>query len=235
MTMTSTPRVLVHRADRARGLLIWVHGGSWRSGSSAAWSPMTGELAERCGWTVLSVDYRLAPEHPYPAAVEDVLTVLDRFAPQSNSGDAPLPVALGGDSAGATVALLAALQRREVPVPLLLAYPPLDPECGAASYREPGAAAFTAQLRQSWRLWLGASPVPALDDLEGLGAVTLVVGERDPVRDDVTALADRLTHGGVSTDLHVLPDIGHADILNPCNRTLTTLINTLTSPERTPS
>lgn len=235
MTATVTPRVLVHRADHARGLLIWVHGGSWRSGSAAAWSPMTAELAERSGWTVLSVDYRLAPEHPYPAAVEDVLTVLDRVTPPASSGDAPLPVALGGDSAGATVALLAALQLRNTPVPLLLAYPPLDPECGAASYREPGAAAFTAQLRQSWRLWLGASPVPALDDLEGLGSVTLVVGERDPVRDDVTALADRLTDGGVTTDLHVLPGVSHADILNPGNRTLATLVNTLTSPERTPS
>lgn len=233
MTATVTPRVLIHRADQARGLLIWVHGGSWRSGSPAAWSPMTAELAERSGWTVLSVDYRLAPEHPYPAAVKDVLAVLDRFTPPASSGNTPHPVALGGDSAGATVALLAALQRREVPVPLLLAYPPLDPECGAASYREPGAAAFTAQLRLSWRLWLGASPVPTLDDLEGLGPVTLVVGERDPVRDDVTTLADRLEHCGVTTDLHVLPGVGHADILSPGNRTLTTLVNTLTSPERT--
>ncbi|AEK37314.1 hypothetical protein CVAR_1963 [Corynebacterium variabile DSM 44702] len=233
MTTTATPRVLVHRADQPRGLLIWIHGGSWRSGSAAAWSPMTAELAERSGWTVLSVDYRLAPEHPYPAAVEDVLAVLDRVTPQSSSGDDTLPVVLGGDSAGATVALLAALQRRDVPVPLLLAYPPLDPECGAASYREPGATAFTAQLRQSWQLWLGSSPQPRPDDLAGLGPITLVVGERDPVRDDVTALADRLEQCDVTTDLHILPGAGHADILNPGNRTLTTLVNTLTSPERT--
>ncbi|AWT26357.1 Carboxylesterase NlhH [Corynebacterium provencense] len=227
----ATPHVLVHRADPARGLLIWVHGGSWRSGSAAAWSPMTAELADRSGWTVLSVDYRLAPEHPYPAAVGDVLAVLDRFALQ----DSTLPVALGGDSAGATVTLLAALQRRDTPVLLLLAYPPLDPECEAASYREPGAAVFTAQLRQSWRLWLRPSSLPSLEDLKGLGPVTLVVGERDPVRDDATALADRLRRSGVPTDLHVLPGIGHADILNPGSRTLTTLVNTLTSPERTSS
>lgn len=83
----AAPRVLVHRADQARGLLIWVHGGSWRSGSAAAWSPMTAELAERSGWTVLSVDYRIAPEHPYPAAVEDVLTVLDRVTPRRPPSD----------------------------------------------------------------------------------------------------------------------------------------------------
>lgn len=235
MTATTVPHVLVHRSDPPRGLLIWVHGGSWRSGSAATWSPMTAELAERSGWAVLSVDYRLAPEHPYPAAVDDVLAVLDRVSAQALAGGATLPVALGGDSAGATVALLAALRRRDTPVPLLLIYPPLDPGCRATSYLAPGTAAFTARLRQSWRLWLGSSPLPRLDDLAGRGPVTLVVGERDPVRDDVTALADRLGRCGVTADLHVLPGVGHADILTPGSPTLTTLVNTLTSLERTPS
>ncbi|RCS82603.1 alpha/beta hydrolase [Brachybacterium alimentarium] len=212
--------ILTHRLARPRGWLVWAHGGSWQHGSTTAWAPVTAALAQRSGWAVASVDYRLAPEHCFPAAVLDMLAAL-AWAEGEADG---LPVVVGGDSAGGTIATITAIARRDGggPVPSqLLAYPPLDPACARPSYTaDPTAFPSAAELRAAWQRWLGSAPDPrfpptplAASSLAGLAPVALVVGEHDPVRDDVTTYADRLRADGVPVGHTVVPGVGHAELL----------------------
>ncbi|GAB4085505.1 hypothetical protein GCM10028784_21350 [Myceligenerans cantabricum] len=236
-------QVLTHELDAPpRGRLVWAHGGSWQRGGAAQWAPVTRRLAAASGWAVSSVDYRLAPQHPFPAAVHDVLAAVDQVA-----GAAPdAPLAVGGDSAGGTIAAASALVRRDrgerVPVQLL-AYPPLDPTCSRPSYG-PGDFPRPGELRRAWQLWLRhADPHTALrpsplqvPDLSGLAPVALAVGDHDPVRDDVAEYARRLAADGVLVTHRVLPGVPHAELLRSSSRVLGALaeaLNEYTDHERT--
>ena len=215
--------LLVHRPAIPQGWLVWAHGGSWQYGSAYQWAPVTSELATRSGWAVVSVDYRLAPDHQFPAAIHDMNAALDWTEKHAQE----LPVLIGGDSAGGTIAAVTALVRlnNEGQVPAqVLAYPPLDPDCTGASYASgPRAFPNPADLRAAWQSWLGPDPEPSslhatplhAKSLAGLAPVSLIVGDCDPVRDDAAAYADQLTNEGVTARLHVLPGVGHADLLNP--------------------
>ena len=226
--------LLVHRPQHPKGWLVWAHGGSWQAGSTTAWAPVTATLAAQSGWAVVSVDYRLDPAHKFPAAIFDMLAALDYAETQARD----TPVAVGGDSAGGTIAAITALTRRNTGgrVPLqVLAYPPLDPDCTRHSYHAvPGAFPTAADMTAAWRLWLGeeptGSPVTPLqaDSLAGLTPAAMVVGGDDPVRDDVTAYADRLDSDGVASSLRVLPGVAHADVLRPRGRVLPELVTALT-------
>lgn len=219
--------MLVHRPAEPRGWSIWAHGGSWQYGSAAQWAPVTQRLSALSGWTVVSVDYRLAPAHPFPASVLDVLAALGWAEDTAGA----LPVVVGGDSAGGTIASCTALTRRDrggrVPSQVL-AYPPMDPDCAGRSFHEaPEAFPGRDGLRRAWRLWLDgvtaaetavAAPWET-PDLAGLAPVFLVAGDRDPVRDDVTAHVERLLADGVPAAYRVLPGIGHGDLLTPDSHT----------------
>lgn len=226
------------------GLLVWAHGGSWQRGSAADWHPVTHRLSALSGWQVLSIDYRLAPAHRHPAALEDTITALGWA--RARAAAHGVPVAVGGDSAGGTLAAVAALavrdQDRRLPLtvrpePLaaqLLAYPPLDPTCAAPSHRrDPRAFPHPAQLRMAWRAWQGAdrtahardgtplysTPMDATD-LSELPPALLAVGDRDPVADDVLGYAGRLGEAAVPVDLIHLPGVAHGDLLQPDSRLL---------------
>ncbi|MCF2529825.1 alpha/beta hydrolase [Yinghuangia soli] len=211
-------------ADAHAGRLVWAHGGSWRSGSVADWHPALADLARRTRATVVGVDYRLAPCHPHPAALRDLLAVL-AWADEQAPGE---PVAVGGDSAGGTLAASAALVRRDQGRPLaaqLLAYPPLDPACRAASYhRDPRAFPSRVVLREAWRDYRGPGAVEAVrageystpteaHDLAGAAPAALVVGALDPVVDDVRAYAHALSRDEVPVRYEELPGIGHGVFL----------------------
>ncbi|WP_338701421.1 alpha/beta hydrolase fold domain-containing protein [Streptomyces sp. Q6] len=222
-------------SQQEHGWLVWAHGGSWQYGSAAQWHAVTHRLASLSGWNVLSVDYRLAPEHPYPAPLEDLRAAVD-WARQRPG--AQVSVAVGGDSAGATLAACVALAERDRGRPLaaqLLAYPPLDPDCTAASYRrDPLGFPHPAQLRLAWRAWRGASPglVSTSDgtplhrtpfdacSLAGVAPAVLAVGAEDPVADDVVEYAARLRDASVPVRLVQPPHTGHADLLRPHSRLL---------------
>nr|WP_241742575.1 alpha/beta hydrolase fold domain-containing protein [Microbacterium lacticum] len=229
---------MTHTPHDPRGWLVWAHGGSWQRGSAAAWAPVTATLAARTGWAVASVDYRLAPAHRFPMAVLDVLAVLHWAEAQAED----LPVVVGGDSAGGTIAAIAALARRHAGAPVpgqLLAYPPLDPSCARPSYTaEPGAFPSAADLRAAWQSWLSDGmrdpafpPTPLqASSLAGLAPVTLVVGENDPVRDDATAYADRLHADGVPVTRTIVAGAGHAELLHSDSGVLAALATALTGP-----
>lgn len=139
-----------------QGWLVWAHGGSWRAGSAQDWHGATAELARHSGFGVVSVDYRLAPDVRHPAMVEDILSTLTWAGEQQDGPAGAVSVlAVGGDSAGGTLAASAALVCRDRGVPLaaqVLAYPPLDPGCAAASYhRFPDLFPTASYLMAAWQ------------------------------------------------------------------------------------
>ncbi|MFI1384410.1 alpha/beta hydrolase fold domain-containing protein [Embleya sp. NPDC020886] len=209
------------------GLLVWAHGGSWHSGGTEDWAPALAHLARVASTTVVGVDYRLAPEHPHPAALLDLLTVLDWAGDRVGAE----PLSVGGDSAGATIAACAALVRRDRGRPLtgqLLAYPPIDPDRRAESYRSrPTAFPSRAALGSAWRAYRGQASVhPAAvgaralystpreaADLAGVAPAILAAGALDPVVDDVRDHARRLRAAGVPVELHEPAGTGHGAFL----------------------
>lgn len=210
-------------ARPALGCVVWAHGGSWRAGSIEDWHGACALLCAASSWTVVSVEYRLAPRHPHPAPVHDLLHALDWAARRTAGDGGPLPLAVGGDSAGGTIAACAALARRDLGRPLdlqVLAYPPLDPECAAPSY---GIGGFPdpRALRASWQahrarggsvemggVILHSTPFEAAA-LDRLPPAILAVGTLDPVADDVRAYARALREADNEVELHELPGVSH--------------------------
>lgn len=205
----TVPVRVLHPQGPHLGWLVWAHGGSWRSGSASDWHEACADLALHASYRVVAVDYRLAPGHRHPAALEDVLAVLD-WAQDLAGREGPAPVAVGGDSAGGTLAACAAVVRRDRGLPLsaqVLAYPPLDPSCRAPSYTRYAGNFPTPQgLREAWRGYRGGPDTedpPGLpstplwvEDLSGLAPAILGAGQFDPVLDDVRHYARRLRSAG---------------------------------------
>ncbi|WP_066945413.1 alpha/beta hydrolase [Streptomyces lushanensis] len=220
--------VRIHRAPATGpGPLVWAHGGGWRAGSVEDWHPACAELAVAASATVISVGYRLAPRHPHPAALLDVLAVMDWAQRRSR-----LPIAVGGDSAGGTVAACAALvwrdERRRLAAQIL-AYAPIDPGCEEPSYhRDPRAFPHRAELMAAWREYRGSAarhpaatgPAPLYstpaeaDDLTGLAPAILAVGALDPVVDDVRGYAQRLRDAGNRVELTEFENVPHGAFLS---------------------
>ncbi|MGW6980918.1 alpha/beta hydrolase [Streptomyces sp. NPDC054932] len=224
-------RVFRPGAGSPHGWLVWAHGGSWRAGSAQDWHGATAELARSSGFGVVSVDYRLAPDVRHPAMVEDVLSALAWAGEQDRPVGAPPVLAVGGDSAGGTLAASAALVCRDRGVPLaaqVLAYPPLDPECAAASYhRFPDLFPTASYLRAAWQDYrhpgrpvaadgtrLHSTPFEAAD-LRGLAPAVLATGDLDPVSDDVHHYGRLLRAAGVEVTLREFRQTGHGAFLQP--------------------
>jgi acetyl esterase/lipase len=230
-------RIFVHRPSRPasvpRAALLWLHGGGLIAGTAAADHGLCGRLAAELDLVVVAVDYRLAPEHPCPAALEDCYAAL-RFlhAAAGELGADPARIGIAGASAGgglaATLAQLA-LDRGEVPVALqLLLYPMLDDR---TTLRRPargvGRVGWTPRSnRFAWRAYLGrrprssdAPPYAAASrrgDLTGLPPAWLGVGELDLFRDETVAYGRRLAEAGVPVEVHVEPRMFHgADLMFP--------------------
>jgi len=210
------------------GWLVWAHGGSWGGGSAEQWHGPCADLAARSSVVVVSVDYRLAPRHPYPAPVDDVLTAMAWARKQMvMAGAAPTLLGVGGDSAGGTLAACAALAWRDRGLPLaaqVLAYPPFDPSCRATSYATPGQFPARSVLRAAWDAHLGtrgtsssrAASYPSFVDaerLQGVAPAILAVGDLDPVRDDVWAYARRLRRVDVPVAAREFADTPHGAFL----------------------
>lgn len=209
------------------GCLIWAHGGSWTRGSAEEWQIPCAELSWLSGHPVVSVDYRLAPAYQYPAAVQDILAVVAWLA-YDQVWEARGGIAVGGDSAGATIAACAALEWRDQERPLtaqILAYPPMDPWCSFPSYvKYPDMFPARKEMIQAWNIYLGSSfpdheetsnvsPLLA-GDLSGIPPVVLAVGTRDPVADDTRAYARRVRSFGTTVYLREFSGLGHGAFLN---------------------
>lgn len=211
--------VAVPQADDDAGVLLYLHGGGYVIGAARTGVPLTAALAARAGLRALSLDYRLAPEHPYPAAVDDALAAYRALLDDT----APTRVVLAGDSAGGGLALATVLAARDAGLPLpaavatfsgwfdltlsgpsLLGKESVDPIFDASDIREyaetylPDGASARAPL---------ASPV--LADLRGLPPLLLQVGTHEVLLDDSTALAARAAAADVEVILETYPGSAH--------------------------
>jgi epsilon-lactone hydrolase len=198
--------------------LLYLHGGAYALGSQVAYRGFGSRMASACRARVLVPDYRLAPEHPFPAALEDALQVYDWLSKRVP----PEQILLAGDSAGGglAVATLAALRDRGRALPrcAVLYSPWTDLACTGQSHR-PGAVDdpfFTADgVRALGRMYAGdqitdprASPLHA--DLAGLPPMQVFAGTREILLDDSTRLVDKAKKAGVDAQLVIGQGLIHA-------------------------
>jgi acetyl esterase len=195
-------RVRLYRPEGARGTVAYFHGGGWVVGNLGSVDAACRALALASGATVASVDYRLAPEHRFPAAVDDALAAVRGLRAD----------VVAGDSAGANLAAVAARRLRgELALKLqLLIYPVTDAGLNTPSYREfaEGNGLTAAAMKRFWELYLDgsdgtdpdASPLRA-PDLAGVAPAYVLTAARDVLRDEGEAYAAALERAGVPVEL----------------------------------
>ena len=210
--------VRVYRAVEGDGLplLVWYHGGGWVIGDLDTADVTCRELAARAGCVLVSVDYRLAPEHRFPAAHDDcyAATVWAAEHAAELGADAG-KLAVGGDSAGGNLAAVVSLRARDEGGPAirfqLLVYPVTDRNFETASYRDNADGYLLTRdgMIWFWDHYLGpdgdgahphASPLRAAS-LAGLPPAHVVTAEYDPLRDEGEAYAERLREAGAPVTL----------------------------------
>jgi acetyl esterase len=194
--------------------VLYLHSGGFIAGDLESGHGQCLGLAAEVGCIVVSVDYRLAPEHPYPAAVEDCYAVLQCMAAGSDLGIDTARLAVVGDSAGGTLGAAMALMARDRGGPALALQVLRH---GAFDDRNPA-------LQPMWRHYLGGglNSVPAYaaparaDDLSGVAPAYVVLGALDGLRDEGLAYAGRLLGSGVPTELHLYAGAPHCfELLAP--------------------
>ena len=216
-------RLRLYRPDAAaaRPTLLFIHGGGFVAGSLEGYDVPLRHLALRSSWQIAAVDYRLAPEHPFPAAPDDCTAALRHLL-----GDAavdPRHVAVGGDSAGGLLAAVIARRARDAGIDLalqMLIYPNADLREGDhhASRRQfDGTVVRVDELYRSLDLYCrghdrsDAELSPLLErDLAGLCPTLLVTCAYDPLRDEAEAYGHRLRDAGVTLDSERLNGMIHS-------------------------
>jgi acetyl esterase len=220
------PARLYRPAGDERAAFVWLHGGGWQFGDLDDNDTLSRALANRAGCAVLNVDYRLAPEHPYPAAIDDAWAAV-RWACERFE-----QVAVGGDSAGGNLAAAVALRARDAGLPLahqLLVYPAVDShvdgpyiERFVAAYAQfGGVGGFGAEVRDDLRRLWGeyvqdrarrdepyAAPLRAAS-LAGVAPATVMLVDHDILRGEGEAYAARLEREGAAVELIRYPNQIH--------------------------
>jgi acetyl esterase len=185
--------------------MVHLHGGGWVFGDIETYDPFSRYLADRTGCAVLSVDYRRAPEHPYPAALDDCEAAAGWLQTHGSAFGvrAGRPVVLG-DSAGGNLSAALALRHPDWFSAQVLIYPCLDPTGSTASYQTEVGGLTGAEMTFYWDAYV---PDPADRDraevaptrstrLDGLPPAVVITAEHDPVRDEGEAFAVRLGEAG---------------------------------------
>ncbi len=217
---------IVPETAQSDRVFFHLHGGGYVLGNPAASRPFTVEFARRAHCAVVSVDYQLAPEHPFPAAVTDSLVA---YSALLDSGRRPEDIVIGGESAGgglAVATLIAARNARlKMPAALVAISPWVDLACNARTletlaHTDPLLNARTlkemadAYLQGSDPLAPTASPAHA--DLSGLPPMLIHVGSEEVLLDDAKALAERARLSGVDAFLEIWPRMIHVwHMFNP--------------------
>jgi acetyl esterase/lipase len=218
--------VRLHRpagGDQPGPALLWIHGGGYVIGSAQQDDDLCRRFARELGVTVAAVDYRLAPEHPYPAPLEDCYAALTWLAALPAVDSAR--IAIGGASAGGGLAAALALLARDrddvTPSLQLLAYPMLDDRSGSTPENPKYRLWGPKSNRFGWAAYLGSADpkvaVPARhQDLSGLPPAWIGVGTHDLFHDEDLAYAARLTAAGVPCQIETVPGAFHGfDLVVP--------------------
>lgn len=203
-------------------VLLYLHGGGFVIGGLETHDSLCRQLALRSGCAVLALDYRLAPEHRFPAAVDDTWSALQHLAAHGDElGLDGRRLAVGGDSAGGSLAAVAAIQARDAGLPLalqLLITPGTTAHADTPSHQRFAqgflldAEAITwffdqyipREQRHDWRF----APLLA-EDLDGVAPACVILAECDPLVDEGLAYADRLRHAGVAVELELYRGLTH--------------------------
>lgn len=208
-------RIFRPQAKGLLPLLLYAHGGGWVTGNLDSHDRLCRVLANRLLAVVVAVDYRCAPEHVFPAALDDVEAAWHWASRQASALEAdPARLMVGGDSSGGNLAAALTLRLRDRAQPQprlqLLMYPALDATCAHSTYAEfaTGLNLTAAQMRWFWKVYGGDAPVhlpelsPLADaDLAGLAPAIVAVAGCDVLRGDGLAYAQRLRAAGVPTTL----------------------------------
>ena len=206
--------VRVYRPNDGSNLpcVVYFHGGGWVIGNLETHDTLCRRLCAACDCIVIAVDYRLAPEHKHPAAVEDCYAVTQLVAKNAEQfGVNANQLALVGDSAGGNLAAAVALRARdddsEFTIRLqVLIYPVVEADFGTSSYRDfsKDHGLTAATMRWMWEQYVGEDPVGdqryvvlTQNDLSGLPPTHVVTAEYDVLRDEGEAFADKLAAAGV--------------------------------------
>jgi acetyl esterase len=206
-------------------LTLYYHGGGWVIGTLDTHDGTCRALAQKSGSAVLSIAYRLAPEHRYPAATDDCYDALLWAAENATRlGIDGSRLAIAGDSAGGNLAAAVAIMARDRAGPSLrhqlLIYPVTDQNYSYSSYAENGDGNYylsTDGMRWFWGHYLGATetdnaPLAAVlrtHDLSNLPSATVITAEYDPLRDEGVAYAEKLKASGVAVDAATAPGMIH--------------------------
>jgi acetyl esterase len=204
-------------------VLVYFHGGGWVIGDLDTHDTLCRELANGSGCAIVAVDYRLAPEHKFPAGIDDAVAAYRWLQAEATElGVDPARIVIAGDSAGGNVAAVAAqLLRDEDRPPCLqwLIFPATDFSFDTASNRSCGEGFMVTRAAMEWfrghylngQADIGdprASPLKA-NDLAGLPPALVYTAGFDPLRDEGQAYADRLTAAGVKTIHHEFESLIH--------------------------
>jgi len=199
----------VYFPDEPVGILIFCHGGGWVLGDIDGFDAYARRLADRLRLVVVSLDYRLAPEHRFPAAVDDAWLTLAWAAGERGRALPSLPLLVGGDSAGGNLAAVIAQDARgrgvEVAAQILI-YPVIDARFDRSSYEEPENQLLVDGRLMRW-FWDQYVPnvadredprvAPILGYLDGLPPALVATAEHDPLRDEGEEYARALASAGV--------------------------------------
>jgi acetyl esterase/lipase len=215
--------VRIYRCGEVRRapVVVYCHAGGFALGNLDTDHRQCVELARRAGCAVVSVHYRLAPEHPYPAALDDAIAVLNWVVTNAAELDVDAArLAVAGSSAGGALAACLAQRAADKSLPpiafQLLHQPVLDDRATASKAEFRTSPAFDGEAAElMWRHYLRAEPpapacVPARRSrLDGLPPALITCAEIDPFRDEAIDYARRLLRAGVSTELHVFDRTCH--------------------------
>jgi len=217
--------------EDVQGRILYFHGGGWVFGTLDGFDPVCRELADAARAEVVSVDYRLTPEHPFPAPLDDAWAALVALA------EPGMPIAVAGDSAGGNLAAALALRARDASGPAirlqLLLYPVLDADFERASYRTFGTGDHL--ISRADMEWFWDQHVPAAErrnpyaapvhaaDLAGLPEAIILLAGCDPLHDEGLAYAEALERAGVPVSLFDHADMAHGfftlvDLITPANK-----------------
>jgi acetyl esterase len=216
-------RVRLYRGGDAerQPLVLWLHGGGFVGGSIADLDTVCAGIAVGAGATVVSLDYRLAPEHPYPAGLHDAYDALQWLSPHGDVIGGDGTVAAGGQSAGAALVAGACLLARDLggrlPARQILCYPALDFDNDSESHQLFDGVFLTASgavwMREQYLAGQPVTPYAAplrAESLTGLPPALVLGAGRDPLRDDARAYVARLRADGVEATHVEYADTMHA-------------------------
>ncbi|MGJ7913120.1 alpha/beta hydrolase [Neobacillus sp. LXY-1] len=207
--------------------VIWIHGGGYVLGHPNGEDSLCENFVEAANCIVISPDYRLAPEHPFPAAIEDCYATLLWVTNSAEELNIDLTrIAIGGGSAGGGLTAALALMARDKGGPAICFQMPLYPMIddrnitfSSNEIEDNKAVWYTSNNLAAWRMYLGehangnispyAAPIRA-EDLSGLPPTYTCVGQLDPFRDETINYVTRLAQAGVAVEFHLYPGCFHA-------------------------